>query len=281
MEAMEAIFTIFRMMPQGIIPTTLQSHDEHNQLTTVLLKAEFRIIRKFNTKITKPKKSITVFLLLRKTCSHFCHPSAAASTLCYIVKSRCARSFPWFSFLFSVWNTRRTPVTAHVLLSTLHFDLLRGTFAVFLCQSPLIFTVLKHAPPSLALCLPSHLAKTKQKPKTGWTHLHRPAAGRAPRLWSEARYERLTAFGEIIQWLCRILNWADWVVGETSGPPETPRGHCLAMICNRLRLHQAPRKLCCRYELWDFLFAFFFFFFYLPGCQKLVMMSDRKLKMCI
>lgn len=163
-------------------------------------------------------------------------------------------------FFISVWKYQKDPGNSCAVLSTSRFDLLHGTFAVFLCQTPLIRTVLKRAPPSL-LRVCRHIWRNQTRPEKDWLNtLHRPAADRHARgLWSEARYERLTPSGGIIRWLSGILNWADWVVGETLGPPETRRGHCLAMNCNKLRIHQTPRKLCCRYELGASSLFFFFF----------------------
>lgn len=129
--------------------------------------------------------------------------------------------FFFLLFLFLRENTRRTLANSCAVLSTSRFDLLHGTFAVFLCQTPLIRTVLKRAPPSL-LPVCRRIWRNQTRPEKDWLNtLRRPAADHHERgLWSEARCERLTPSGGLIRWLSGILNWADWVIGETLGPPR-------------------------------------------------------------
>lgn len=79
-----------------------------------------------------------------------------------------------------IFEYQKDPGNSCALLSTSRFDLLHGTFAVFLCQTPLIRTVLKRAPPSLPPCLPSHLAKPNKTGKRLAEHIAQ-ARRRSPR----------------------------------------------------------------------------------------------------
>lgn len=196
---METNFTTFRMTGLGIEPTTWQSHGVHCT--------------------TGPLSISACFFLLCRSCSHFCHPSTAAFSLCCIVRIRWIWLFPWFPFYSQRENTRRTPVTSvwcfqlHVLICSTAPSLCSS--AKLLWSAPSWNTLLRL---SLRVC--RHIWRNQTRAGDWLSTFHRPAAGHAPWLWSEARYERLTALGEIIRWLSRILNWADWAVGETSWPPQ-------------------------------------------------------------
>lgn len=122
---------------------------------------------KYNTKIIKHKKYITVLLLLCKSCSNFRHPSTAASV-------RCIWAFPSFSsfffcvkikegaqeqlcgaFNFTFWFASRHLCCVPLPNSS---DLRRlGTRSSVFCS---VFAVT--------------FGETKRNPKTGWTHYTDP-----------------------------------------------------------------------------------------------------------